>query len=145
MMVPVHLPNKHLKRMRFLLNWELCSSDSNLFDVDDEAPGKLWDSCKLNVHACCLHSYAGQNCYPSIWPALPPPPITPAFFSGSMNAHTYIYAHPELIFNPRSSLWRQEEVPIKIKISSFNGLLNWQLNNDFRIGICQRSRKILSW
>lgn len=24
------------------------------------------DSCKLNVHACRLHSYAGQNCYPSI-------------------------------------------------------------------------------
>lgn len=25
----------------FLLNWELCSSDSDLFDVDDEVPGKL--------------------------------------------------------------------------------------------------------
>lgn len=66
MMVPAHSPNKHLKRMRFLLNWELCSSDSDLFDVDDEVPGKLGDSCKLNVYACCLHSYAGQNCYPSI-------------------------------------------------------------------------------
>lgn len=27
--------------MQVLPNWELCSSDSDLFDVDDEVPGKL--------------------------------------------------------------------------------------------------------
>ena len=40
MMVPAHSPNKHLKRVLVLPNWELCSSDTNLFDVDDEVPGK---------------------------------------------------------------------------------------------------------
>lgn len=40
MMVMAH-SHKHLKRMRLLLNWELCRSDSDLFDVDDEVPGRL--------------------------------------------------------------------------------------------------------
>lgn len=45
-------PTNILSRLQFIsvLNWDLCSSGSDSFDVDDVLPGRLWGPCKLNTH-----------------------------------------------------------------------------------------------
>lgn len=147
-------PNKHLKQISqfvFVPNWVLGRSHPMfrrtypmLMMFSQEG---CEDPCKLNTRYV-QPSLARR----SELLAVNLTGIASLFFQRNMSSHTHTRTHTPTRTHARSSflilagsLWRQEEVPIKIKISSFNGLLNWQLNNDFRIGICQRSRKILSW